>query len=224
MATICCSPPDSRPAFARRRIFKRGKSPYMRSRSALSSRRPGRRAKPPDRRFFLDGELGEAVPPLQDLHDTLTNEVGRTKPARRHAAPGDRTFADAAARGAEQVRHSLERRALPGAVGAEQSYDRALRNPKGHPAQGQEGGRHRSLRRHRREAGSARGQSSVRFLSWSRLRGPGGSSPWRRRLPWRRSHRGTGDGRPAASRSAGSTWCRPTAGSWRPAGLHDPAP
>src|SRR6202040_3075972 len=69
--------------------------------------------------ILLDRELGKDMAALEHLDDALGDEVGGMKMPRRLAAPGDRTAAQRAAFRGQQVGDSLERRRLPGAVGAE---------------------------------------------------------------------------------------------------------
>ena len=117
MASICCSPPDSPPAFWSRRSARRGKTPNQVSRSSLDLVRPHVRA---DAEVVLDGEVGERSPALGHLGDAVAHDgvgagVADVVPGHR-----DRTSAR------DRARDGPDRRGLAGAVGTEDDDHLAL--------------------------------------------------------------------------------------------------
>src|SRR3984885_16143745 len=86
-------------------------------------------------KILLDRELGKDMAALEYLDDALGDEVGGMKMPRRLAPPGDRAAAHRAAFRGQQVGDRLERRRLPGAVGAEKCDNRALLDPARRAAQ-----------------------------------------------------------------------------------------
>jgi len=75
---------------------------------------------------LLDRQVLEAMAPFHHLADAHAHELVGREPVDAMAAEVDRALRHLAALGLEQVRDRLERRALAGAVGAEQRDDRAL--------------------------------------------------------------------------------------------------
>ncbi len=140
MASICCSPPDSRPAACRLRSARRGNSVKTRSRASAVCAGPRRpRPRPPLRRFSSTVRPAKTRRPSGTWTTTRPYGGDGVTAVQDGTAVADPAGGDRAAVQAERARHGTQQRALAGAVGAEQRDHAAVRHGQGHIAEGGDG-------------------------------------------------------------------------------------
>src|SRR5438477_3055782 len=75
---------------------------------------------------FLDRQIFEDTPPLEDLHDAALDDIERQQPVEPRAIELDTALGHLAAFGVQEAGDCLQRRRLAGAIGAEEGRNMPL--------------------------------------------------------------------------------------------------
>ena len=116
IATICCSPPDSVPAFCLRRSRTRGNVSSTRSRSSLDRGAIGALVRP-QLEVLRHRHVAEQPPVLRHHRDAPANDLRRRQTADRLAAEQDLPLARR-----HEAEDRLQRRGLAAGVAAQQAH------------------------------------------------------------------------------------------------------